>query len=147
MKGSQYISFRRKRNKISDPSPAASALFSQLKEVFKPYHEYFEISIDTSDEFEAVTKNEVRVNRGSFRTGASKISFLLIRLNKEFVKLQFHALFLDKNMIDTVPPELLILKTHAITFQFKTLDPPLQTQLDTLIRQGIELYKTLKYIR
>lgn len=147
MKVSQYGSFKRKRNKITDPSPAALALFSQLKEAFKPYHEYFEISIDTSDEFEAVTKNEVRVNRGSFRTGTSKISFLLIRLSNEYVKLQFHPLFLDKNMIDTVPPELLTLKTHAITFQFNSLDPPLQTQLDTLIRQGIELYKTLKYIR
>jgi hypothetical protein len=139
--------FKRKRLKVVDPSPEALLVFNQIKEIIKPHLDYFEVSIDTADEFEAVTKNVIRINHGNFRTAATQISFVLVRINQHHVRLQFHPLYLEPKLIDTLSSELQSLKAKAITFHFTTLTPKLETDVNQLIEQGIKVYKERKYIR
>jgi hypothetical protein len=139
--------FRNKRKPVTNPSKKAVFIFDALKNLFKPYHDYFEISVNSSDEFEAVTKNAIKINQGNFKTAVKQISFVIIRLNKESVKLQFHPLYVDTTLLDKIPSTLLSLKPFVITFELKTLDPDLAKEVTHLFDLGIDAYKARNYIR
>ncbi len=147
MKPSQYKSFRRERKIVDGPTTAALLVFSQLKELFTPYRDYFEIAMDSIDEFEAVTKDYIRVRRKSYNTEAVKVSFLLIRLYQKNVKVQFHPLHLEPTLLTELPANLKDQMKKAITFQFDQLDSVTIENLNKLFEQGLKLYKDLKYVR
>lgn len=147
MKPLRYLSFRVKRKKPISPSAQAISAFSQLKAQMAPYLKYFEVVSDTEDDFEAITKDFLRVRRGNFGTVTTQITFILLMLCEDRVKLQFHPLHLDESLLISMPPELLSFKTHVNTFQFKTIDPHLLQCIEQLFKLGIESYKKQNFIR
>jgi hypothetical protein len=147
IKATMKGTLRNKRKPVTNPSKKAVFIFDALKNLFRPYHDYFEISVNSSDEFEAVTKNAIKINQGNFKTAVKQISFVIIRLYKEYIRLQFHPLYVDTSLLDKVPSTLFSLKKLAITFEFKTLDPELAKEVTHLFDLGIEAYKARNYIR
>lgn len=146
MKRVRYLTFKVERKKIIMPSANALFVFNQLKAAFAPFKSYFKIVSDTPDEFEAITKEVIKVRKGSFTTTNTHISFLYITLYKDYVKLQFHPFHLDNSLVGLVPPELLRFKKSVNTFKFKTIDRQLLQYIDLLFRIGVESYKKQKFI-
>jgi hypothetical protein len=142
----RYLTFKVERKKVIAPSANALFIFNQLKTAFAPFKSYFKIVSDTSDEFEAITKEVIKVRKGSFTTTNTHISFIYITLYKDYVKLQFHPFHLENSLVGLMPPELLRFKKSVNTFKFKTMDRQLLQSLDLLFRIGVESYMKQKFI-
>jgi len=122
-----------------------NVLFGELKEILKKYEKSFDVRVDSPVQFELWTEHEFRTS--SFHPKRQRgVLFAGIAVKNSHVGLYYYPLHLGQQPEELIPPGLKMIKKGKSTFHFTSLDFNLRDQLETLLNQGFDIYKSNGWI-
>lgn len=122
-----------------------NALFAELREILRKYEKSFDVRVDSPLQFELWTEHEFRTT--SFHPKRQRgVLFAGIAVKNSHVGLYYYPLHLGQQPVELLPPALKLIKKGKSTFHFTTLDSTLREQLNTLLDQGFDIYKSNGWI-
>lgn len=120
-------------SKASKTNPDFDATFQQLKSLFEPYCEDFEVTTDTSDTFAVYTHHQMKNKQRLWFGGVKK--------NKSYVSLYLMPVYTSPELMNNASVELKKRLQGKSCFNFKApVDEQLLIELRKLMKVG---YKQL----
>jgi len=114
-------------------TPEFEQVFAALKALLKKHERTFKVLKDEPQEYTLVTKSNS--NRGQ------PMWFAGVRAGKAYVSYHLMPLYFNPPMEALVSPALKKRKQGKTCFNFKSVDPELFAELQTLTQAGIDSYR------
>ncbi len=112
-------------------------LFHEVKELLKPYAQYFTPTIDEPGRYELWSEKNIALEGHA----EHKAYFASAIVQKHFVGLYYMPVYTDPELKEVVGPDLLKLLKGKSCFQLKRLDDTLREQIRDALERGYQLYR------
>ena len=127
---------------MSEMQKKLVAIYDKLKPVLQQYENPFIPVFNLDSKYDLWSFKDIEVN-GKKR---EELFFASIIIQSNFVGFYYMPIYVDKNLKESLDPELLKLLKGKSCFHIKKLDDKLEAQIDKALAIGFELYKEKGWI-
>ena len=128
---------------MSEMQKKLVAIYDKLKPVLQQYESPFIPVFNLDSKYDLWSyKEDIEVN-GKKR---DELFFASLIIQSNYVGFYYMPIYVDKNLKESLDPELLKLLKGKSCFHIKKLDDKLEAQIEKALKIGFELYKEKGWI-
>jgi len=123
-------------------NPDLLPLFGQLKQLLEPYAEHFTVRRDEPGYYDLWSERDLVIADRKRK----EVYFAGIIIQKSYVGFYYMPIYTDTSAEEFFGPELLSLLKGKSCFYIKELTPVLQAQIERVLKEGFELYRSRGWV-